>query len=235
MPHHTKDELVLSYHRVRQALGVLGLSLPTTLIVGSLLSEAGLAPSISDFYHTSLRDIFVGTLCAIGIFLFSYRGYRPVQDEKISDDILATLAGITAFGLAFFPNEGGGYEVVSLTQVLVGPKLASVIHYACALVFFFCLGLFCYVKFPKTANPRRRRFYIWCGHVILVSSLAILAGSVLRDIGSDAMKDWVLRSRMIFWAEAAGVWAFALSWLIKGKADMSLLAAGQKLRVLPKS
>lgn len=234
MAEQTKDELVLSYHRVRQALGFLGLSLPVTLLLGALISDGGMAPSISDFYHTTQRDIFVGTLCAIGIFLFSYRGYRPVQGEKISDDILATLAGISAFGVAFFPNEGGGYEVISLTQALVGPVTASVIHYASALVFFFCLGLFCYIKFPKTARPVRRRWYIWCGHIILISSLMILAGSVIRDFGSEAMKAMVLKSNMIFWAEAAGVWAFALSWLIKGKADMSLLSAGQKIRVMPR-
>ena len=31
--------------------------------------------SISSYYHSVMRDIFVGSLCAVGTFLISYRGY----------------------------------------------------------------------------------------------------------------------------------------------------------------
>jgi len=118
-----RADLVLSYTRVRTALGILGMSLPLILVLGGLLDQprvdaatGEIEPTISDFYHTTYRDIFVGTLCAIGVFLISYRGYGRDKGDWINDDWLATTAGVGAFGVAFFPNEGGGDAVVSMTD-----------------------------------------------------------------------------------------------------------------------
>ncbi|MCF6315579.1 MAG: hypothetical protein L3J30_04665 [Marinosulfonomonas sp.] len=186
-------DLVLSYHRVRRGVGILGVTL--ILIIGGILSNSRLEPSISDFYHTTMRDILVGTLFAIGIFLISYKGYKPAKGEWgykpakgewISDDWVATLAGISAFGLALFPNES--QAVVTVSQVALGLKVSSMFHYASALTFFICLGVFCYYKFPKTASPRRRRIYIWCGHIILVSTILITITSYLKVKGSPDMR-----------------------------------------------
>ena len=49
----THNDLVLSYHRVRRAVGILGVILPLILIIGGVLSNSRLEPSISDFYHTT--------------------------------------------------------------------------------------------------------------------------------------------------------------------------------------
>ena len=81
MPEQTRDELVLSYLRVRQALGILGMVFPVLLIAGGLIAQHGVAPSVSDYYHTTMRDIFVGCLFAIGVFLISYKGYRRKAGE----------------------------------------------------------------------------------------------------------------------------------------------------------
>ena len=35
--------------------------------------------SMSAYYHTGMRDIFVGTLCAIGVFLLIYGLWYPLQ------------------------------------------------------------------------------------------------------------------------------------------------------------
>ena len=135
----THNDLVLSYHRVRRAVGILGVILPLILIIGGVWSNSRLEPSISDFYHTTMRDVFVGTLFAIGIFLISYKGYKPDKGEWISDDWVATLAGISAFGLALFPNES--QAVVTVSQVALGLKVSSMFHYASALTFFICLEI----------------------------------------------------------------------------------------------
>ncbi|WP_457648593.1 hypothetical protein [Profundibacter sp.] len=213
-------DLVLSYHRVRRALGILGVLLPLVLIIGGLLSNARLEPSISDFYHTKLRDIFVGCLFAIGIFLVSYKGYKRRPNERISDDLVATAAGIAAFGVALFPNESDAIETVS--QQALGLKISPLFHYASATVFFVCLAIFCYVQFPKTARPVRRRIYIWCGHIIAVSTVLILLFSYFKLKGSPEMQSLVTDWKIIFWIEAIGIWAFAFSWLTKGKADLAL-------------
>lgn len=222
------QELVLSYTRVRTALGLLGMSLPLILILGGVLDSprldnvGGIEPTISDFYHTTYRDFFVGTLCAIGVFLISYRGYRREENEVIDDDLLATFAGLGAFGVAFFPNEGGGAVVASVTQHAMGVGLTPVLHYLSALVFFSCLAAFCFVKFVRTSNLRRRRVYRICGWTIIAALVATAIAVIFKRFIGGVGRDIVLDNNLIFWFEAIGIWAFGLSWLVKGKADLAL-------------
>ncbi len=218
---HTAD-LVLSYHRVRTALGILGIFLPVALILGGLETSGQIEPTISDFFHTKMRDVYVGTLSAIGIFLISYRGYRRNDDEFLSDNVLATTAGLAAFGLAFFPNANGGSGADTITQVVLGANTATSVHFVSGSLFFFCLALFCYIQFPKNARPARRRVYMACGHIIILSLIGLIVGSYLKMNGPAPVRDFVIDWRVIFWAEAVGIWAFALSWLVKGKADLAL-------------
>lgn len=68
--------LVVSYLGVRRAIGAIGLLLPIVLgPVGWLVFGIEIQDNMSSYYHTPLRDVFVGSMCAIGIFLFCYRGY----------------------------------------------------------------------------------------------------------------------------------------------------------------
>ncbi len=236
MPDQKTLDLVQSYTRVRLALGFLGLALPLILILGGILDQprpdlghGRIEPTISDFYHTTYRDIFVGSLCAIGVFLISYRGYPREKGEWINDDWLGTIAGLAAFGLAFFPNEGGGTVVVSMFQRMVGIQWAPVLHYSFALIFFLSLAGFCFFKFSRTATAWRKRTYIWCGRGIMLA-LALTAVAVVfkRFIGGP-VADFVLDYSLIFWFEALGVWAFAISWIVKSRADEAFVQ-----RVLPK-
>jgi hypothetical protein len=224
-----RDELVLSYTRVRTALGILGMMLPVVLILGGILDtpriNAGagrIEPTISDFYHTTYRDVFVGTLCAIGVFLISYRGYRREENEIIDDDLLATFAGLGAFGVAFFPNEGGGEIIASMTQRAMGVNFTPILHYSSALVFFSCLAAFCFTKFAKTAKPKRRRIYVACGWTIIGALVATAIAVVFKRFVGGVGREIVLDYKLIFWFEAIGIWAFGLSWLVKGKADLAL-------------
>lgn len=217
----------MSYTRVRNALGILGMSLPVFLILGGLFDQDRIEPTISDFYHTTYRDVFVGTLCAIGVFLVSYRGYRREKDEWIDDDWLATAAGISAFGVALFPNESQTGQIATWTQAQFGVSLTPIFHYSCALVFFSCLAAFCLVKFPRGAKLHRRRVYRWCGYVILLCLLATTIAAAFKNFFPGAGRDFVLSNNLIFWFEAFGIWAFGLSWLVKGKADL-MLAQGLK-------
>lgn len=227
MTDQPKADLVLSFTRVRVALGLLGMSLPLVLVLGGLLDQPRLdvatgriEPTISDFYHTTYRDIFVGILCAIGVFLISYRGYKREECDWVSDDWLATSAGIGAFGVAFFPNEGGGETVVSMTQRLIGTDLTPTLHYLSALVFFTSLAAFCFVKFARTCSMGRRRIYIACGWGIVAALVLTAVAVIFKRFVGGAGRDIVLDYNLIFWFEALGIWAFGLSWLVKSKADL---------------
>ena len=212
----------MSYTRVRTALGVLGMMLPLFLILGGVLDNERIEPTISDFYHTTYRDIFVGTLCAIGVFLISYKGYRREPGEWIDDDWLATSAGVSAFGVAFFPNESQTGQIATMTQENLGIALTPVFHYTCALIFFSSLAAFCLVKFPRGAKMHRRRVYRWCGYTILGCLALTAVAAALKNFTDGSARDFVLANNLIFWFEAFGIWAFGLSWLVKGKADLML-------------
>jgi len=228
-----QDDLVLSYHRVRNALGFLGLLLPIVLIIGGILSKGQVEPSLSDYFHTTLRDIFVGSLCAIGIFLISYKGYRREDGEWFSDDWIATIAGFAAFGVALFPNESPTHVIATVSQEALGIAASPPFHYASALIFFICLAAFCFLKFPKTAKPVRRRIYFACGWIIVAATVVIAVASHFKINGNGALRDFVMDYNVVFWAEAIGVWAFAVSWLTKGKADMAMIATAKKVARKP--
>ena len=70
------NSLVISYLWLRTAIGIIGIALPFALVLGKILFDGGgLQNSMSAYYYTNTRNLFVGSLCAIGIFLMSYRGY----------------------------------------------------------------------------------------------------------------------------------------------------------------
>src|SRR5262252_370496 len=95
---NAESSLVISYLALRQAVGIIGTSLPFVLVLGKFILEGpGIQPSISDYYYTVMRNVLVGSLCAIGVFLMSYRGYER------KDDIAGDLACVFAIGVAIFP------------------------------------------------------------------------------------------------------------------------------------
>lgn len=225
MPETLREELIVSFYRVRQALGYLGFFLPLALILGGALSLGEVEPSISDYYHTVLRDIFVGTMCAIGIFLIAYPGHRRGGGEWVSDDMVTSVAGIAAFGVAFFPNEGMSPvpAVNSVTQMLLGHDLAAKGHYLSAIVFLSALAYICLVKFARTASPARRRIYRASGWTILVMTVATVTASVFKVAGPPVPRAVVIDYQLVLWFEAVAVWAFSVSWLTKGRAEQSIL------------
>ncbi len=66
--------------------------------------------SISSYYYTDMRNLFVGILVAVGVFLHAYKGH-----EKI-DNILASLAALCALLVAFVPTSASNpaQETVTL-------------------------------------------------------------------------------------------------------------------------
>ncbi len=56
-----------TYLALRKAVGWIGILLPLVLILGMLLIFRGdaIQKTISQYYYTGMRDVFVGALCAI--------------------------------------------------------------------------------------------------------------------------------------------------------------------------
>lgn len=76
-----------------------------------------------------MRDVFVGSLCAIAVFLISYRGPQRV------DDIAGKLACAFAIGVALFPTAPDADSTAP-------QELAGRLHDLFAALFFLTLAYF---------------------------------------------------------------------------------------------
>ncbi|MFQ6005142.1 MAG: DUF998 domain-containing protein [Woeseia sp.] len=203
------DRLIISYLTLRKIVGVLGTALPFVLFLGAvIIFGTGIQDSISSYYHTGMRDVFVGTLCVIGFFLLSYKGYEP-KDDRAGD-----LACVFAIGVALFPTTHG--ELISDSARIIG-----YVHLIFAAAFFATLIYFSLRLFTKT-NPdieptdrkkQRNKVYRVCGYTMSVCIILIIFYSLLGDTVSS-----IKQYAPVFWLEGLAVVAFGISWLTKGEA-----------------
>ncbi|GAB4385408.1 hypothetical protein [Albidovulum sp.] len=227
------ENLVLSYIAVRQALGLLGLSLPLSLLAFGLWSPSDFASSISGFYYTPMGGVLTGILTAIGVFLCAYRGYPRQPGEWLSDRWLARLAGLAAIGVALMPIGRAGYPVCVQDPAPVcwrfgftfQPDLA---HYAAAVLFFTCMALIALVQFPRGERDADGRLCWTLNTWIYLSSGGLIVASMaavgLYFLTTGAARAAMDAARFLFWSESVGILAFSAAWLVKGKA-LRMIAA----------
>jgi hypothetical protein len=139
----------------------------------------------------------VGVLVAFAVLFFSYRGYER------KDDLAGDVAAFLAVCVAFFPCTGNATE--------------KVIHYLAAVGFFLILAYFAICLFTKsggTPTPqklRRNRVYKTSGVLILVFMALIgVYQLLLRNTPVASIKP-------VFWLESFCLWAFGVSWFVKGE------------------
>ncbi|GAA4527184.1 DUF998 domain-containing protein [Amycolatopsis samaneae] len=201
-----QSTLVHSYLFLRRAIGVIGLALPVVLILGKIAVDgSGLLNSISGYYYTSVRDVFVGSMCAVGVFLLSYHGYTRL------DDVAGNLAAGAAIGLAVCPTTPANPTSTDRTL--------GVLHLVFASVFFLALAFFCLFLFTRSGSaeptPRkvdRNRVYVACG-VVILASLALIVVTSLVPVAASL--------HPALWLETAAILAFGLAWLTKGEAILA--------------
>ena len=203
----TKSQ-VRSYVLLRRGIGIIGVALPFVLIIGKIILESpGISASISAYYYSVMRDVFVGSLWVIGIFLICYR-------YALLDDIVSTLAGICAIGVSLFPTPPD----MGATQQQTTIGLAHGLFASC---FFLVLALMSIILFQKTdqAEPARRKqqrntVYLICGIVIL-ACLVLAALLLFVPYLHDA--SWLQPLHPIFFLEAFAILAFGCAWFVKGE------------------
>lgn len=207
------NSLVISYLTLRKAIGIIGISLPFLVSLGArLIFQTGLQKSISAFYYTGMRDVLVGTLCVIGVFLFSYKG------PERKDSIAGNLACLFAVGAALFPTAPEGVSC-NLRQIYY------CVHPVCAALLFLTLTYFSLCLFTKTDPNKtptkqkllRNHVYRASGYTMLSCIVLIPIVYLLPDNISGAIEKYV----PVFWLEAIIVVAFGISWLTKGEGILS--------------
>ena len=208
---NTERSLVLQYLTLRRAIGFLGTVVLPIMIPfgGRILFQIDYQSSLSSYYYTVMGDVFVGTLCAIGVFLFSYRGH----DRK--DDIAGNLACVFVVGVALFPIWPRDSDSSRVTII-------GILHIAFAVSFLITLAYFSLCLFTKTDTkegaplpPRklhRNRIYKFCGYTILICIFLISI-----EVSVPKLKNLLEPYHPILWLEAMAILFFGISWLTKGE------------------
>ena len=215
------DAGLISYLTLRKFVGLIGILLPFALVIIhiALAHQAVLLGSVSGYYYTDVRGVLVGSLCAIGVFLFAYRGYDN-WDFINWDNVLTNLAGVFAIGVALFPTA----PVNPSAQA----RDISYVHLTCAGLLFTALAVISFWLFtrtdPATGRSEQKKIrdliYRGCGIVIalclaLVPIESLVIGAPIQGI------------HPLFWLEAIAVVAFGISWLVKGETILKDKPSGE--------
>lgn len=217
---------VRSYLLTRAIVGILGIALPLALIVGEAFFLDGTVQvrgSISAYYHTAMRDIFVAGLCVTGFLLMTYMsGQTRTWDFRLS-----LVAGVAVLGVALFPTGRPDLSPdavacgattsapagCSAIQQRLGETFVAGIHFTSAVVFIVSLGVLAFFfasreyRFDK--NVGLARLLRGCGVAIFVAIAWVAVGGLL-----DATM-WGLTP--LYVGEVVSVWAFGVAWLVKGR------------------
>ncbi len=235
-PDSSRDEAYTRSYRVsRLVVGFLGILLPIIFIIGEALFLRGgvhVRGSLSEYYHTSMQDIFVGGLCVIGFLLATY-----MAGEARTWDFWASLiAGVAVLGVVFFPTTRSGLPAgapacgsvpelpgCSAVEQALGEHQTAVIHAVFAIVFIFFLAVMSFLfavsevlpKKDRLTAPGKPRPSVFQNPVLFwihsTCALVILAAGAWAFWGAGV---WELTPLYI--GEVASVWAFAISWIVAG-------------------
>lgn len=214
--------MVMSFMIIRRSVGFLGVSLPVVLALGIwAFSGCGwIEPSISNYYYTIMGNILVGVLCAVALFLFTYRGFDKW------DNISSNIAGLFALGVAFFPMNIS--KTIDDADIFIkcDQGWRNAVHYTSAGVFLLTLAYISYCRFTKTHHgkkdemtvkkKKRNVIYRVCAVFIFVSTAMI---GVLKIAPGIACA--ISAFKPVFVLETIALWAFGLSWLTKGEFILS--------------
>lgn len=207
------ERYYLSYKTLRQSIGFLGLIMPFSVRLGAWIFEGiHTTGSISAYYYTGMRDVFVSTLVLVGALLACYR--TPAK----LDTLVGLCVGLAAIGISLFPMDPVYAEeiITKYPDIITGKCYLNRgllgYHFIFVGTFFLSAIYLVYVRFPAFTPPNptpekllRNRIYQICGLVMLASLIAI------------ALLTFFAKGSSIFWPETVGVVTFAFAWLVKGQ------------------
>jgi hypothetical protein len=199
---------------LRTFVGVLGIALPVVVIVvaTAAFGERSIRPSLSGYYYSGARDIFVAILSATGVFFIGY-----VLAEKSLENTLSGVAGVSALVIAIFPTRRPS-KAIPLTplQKLLHEHTVEIIHYVSSATFIVALtGISFLYGWRERHRPRRdrqKRSPVFWGryHFVCAGLLALSLVWIAATVGVGRPP----HARLI--GEWVSAWSFGASWLMKG-------------------
>jgi len=210
----------MSYLLMRVVVGAIGLLLPWVMLISGWLLGQATQPSISGYYYTPMRNVFVGALWALAFFLIAYNGY------DWPDRLITNLAGACALGISLFPTTPLG--PYTSQQFAIG-----MVHLAFAGITFVLLGVMALRFASREQTPSGLPFGGRCKYALgftgpgssstpnwelvtyRVSGFLIIGCVALCFPLSLVSQYWLLPLETIV------LLAFGSSWFVKGRKILS--------------
>jgi hypothetical protein len=219
---------IKTFRRIRRAIGMLGIFLPLILLILSFIPffKTPTQPSLSAYYYTNLRDLLTGVLCAVGLFLIRYKGFKGSSIWK-NDNLSTNIAGYMAFGIALFPSNPDSSADKIYSLIPLDLNLLGSLHYGFAAIFFLILSMISINVFTIGQKENKdipvsifneNHIYKICGYLILIFIIMIPIFDSFNVLPY---------STFIF--EALALISFGISWLIKGRALGDKGSLGEKI------
>ena len=206
-PGSFRQHILDTYFSTRIGIAIIAILFPLILWFIGLKLGVELQGSISAYYHTPMRNVFVGILFAVGASLYLYKGYTTVEDFVLDG------AGILAVCVALLPTSPA-------TELECDTFTAPFWHSISAILFFILIAYICIFRSSDTLyneeideqnqiSESRKNFYRVIYWILGISMVVIPVVSALwlYFIGETGS--------LIFWVETLGVWVFSLYWIVK--------------------
>jgi hypothetical protein len=234
-PNQDDGQDVKTVKILRISVGVIGASLPLTLIIWNAIKGAGtiVPASMSGTYYTSARNLFVGSLCALGVFLFGYR-------HTTRQNWCTSFAGVCAVLVAFSPT--------APAKPLTEPDWVNYLHHAAAIALIGTLGLFCWIIFFATHPERIQRAgspdagplrtwlagiratlqQSWKCRIYFSAGLLVLISGLLAVYTGVWPTGWSTGWPSLYLFEGIAVFSFGVAWFVSAR-DLKLTALDLEL------
>jgi hypothetical protein len=171
----------MDYRALRALIGAIAVLIVPVVYIGNWFiftrqlgdcfgPNRGIPGSLSAFYYTHMRNLFVGAMCAMGVFFVAYRGYSK-WDNRITN-----VAGLAAICIGLFPTlppfysqSPGGPNLfftasnrcgpVTLITYHLSPHQSAYrwVHVVSLIVLFTMVFLMVLVQFTRTDKPEGER------------------------------------------------------------------------------
>ena len=192
------DYIVETYFVLRIVIAGGALLLPAALLLWTAVDPAvSMQPSISAFYYTRARGIFVGAVVAIGVALMAYRGYTR------GSNLLLNTAGVLAIVVALVPTTDPATNVADPGNVLHAVAALAFFILAALSIVFYGQATVSDIPDPHLQQRYRATYRVITAIVVVLPVIAfVLAWTVEPGV-------------RLFIVETASLYAFATFWLIK--------------------
>ena len=215
-----------AYAYLQKLVGIVAFLMPFVIAVGDCIIDGhAIRGSMSAYYYGRTGGYFVGSMCALGVFLISYQ-HHPLRGHE-SDRRLAVAAGTLAIMVALFPTSSDGAAATD------GAATIAAIHIWSAGALFVLLGAFSLYMFTKTEGEitsamtwKERLLRVFRTTPVAKQTMTcrkrqrnvvyrVAGWLILGSIAAIGVTN-LFHQQLAFWFESIATVSFGAAWLVKG-------------------